>query len=322
MNTEKFMFSGNGGTQLSAVLYLPDETPKMTLQLIHGMTEHAERYERLAQELTAQGTAVVGFDLRGHGANGGSPYVASFSEGEWEASLEDMNLFFEYIDRRFENVPHFMLGFSLGSFLLREYLTAYPGKAAGAIIMGTGWQMPQILGLLRLVIRTQIAQVGFDGTSELVHKLSFETYNKKFAPNRTAFDWLCADEEQLNDYIADKLCRKEISAGLFYQLLGSMQRTSRADACAAWPKDMPVLLLGGQEDPVGDFGKGTHRVEAAMRGAGLSNVRMRIFPGARHDLLHEEQSGTAEAVRTLICEWLMERAHHYESVRRQGGYTA
>lgn len=316
MNAERFMFSGSEGTPLCARLYLPNDAPKYILQVTHGMTEHIARYERLAQLLTAQGVVVAGFDMRGHGANTGDSSIASFGEDGWEKTLEDMHLFYEYLQERFEALPHFMLGFSLGSFLLREYLSLHPEQTAGAIIVGTGQQAIPILSTVGAVVKTQLSKCGTDGTTPLVRKMSFETYNRKFAPNRTDFDWLCADEAQLDEYIQDKLCRDDISAGLFYQLLNSMKRTGRSEAYAAWRKDMPVLLLSGQDDPVGDFGKGVRCVEAALRSAGMTNVRLRLFPNARHDLLHEEQSGNAEAARTLISEWLTESAYHYESIRR------
>ncbi len=316
MVTEKFMFAGSDGTLLPALIYLPDESPKLIVQITHGMTEHIARYERLARSLTALGAAVAGFDLRGHGECGGDARIASLGEGGWEHTLKDMNLFYEELDRRFADLPHFMLGFSLGSFLLREYLESHPAQTAGVILLGTGYQPPFVLKMLRLLVKGQIKQCGIDGTTPLVQNLSFETYNRSFAPNRTAMDWLCSDETSLDVYLADPLCRSAISAGLFYDLLGGMLHTGRANACASWRRDMPVLLLSGQNDPVGSFGKGISQVEASMRACGLTNVRIRLFPGARHDLLHEETSGHAHAVRTLIGEWLLENAHHYESLRR------
>jgi len=85
-----------------------------------------------------------------------------------------------------------------------------------------------------------------------------------------------------------------------------MKRTGGGSAYEKWPKDMPLLLISGADDPVGDAGKGVQRVETAMRKAGMKSVQMKLYPGARHDLLHEEASGNAEAARSLIAEWLIE----------------
>lgn len=308
MNTERFTFTGYGGAKLSAAVWMPDGQPKAILQIVHGMTEHIGRYDKLADALTAQGVVVAGFDLRGHGRNSGNAHIASFGEGGWEKSLEDMLLFFVELDKRYPGIPHFMLGFSLGSFLLREYLNRYNDKVAGAVIMGTGHQPGMVLSIMCAIVKSQIKKSGFDGTTPLVQKLSFETYNHKFKPNRTASDWLCSDGAQLDLYIKDELCREHISSGLFWELLSAMKRTGAKDAYQNWRKDMPVLLISGQNDPVGDAGKGVKRVEAAMHNAGMNNVQMKFFTGARHDLLHEEARGSAEAARKMIAEWLKKHA--------------
>lgn len=305
MKTEKFTFTGCGGMKLSAAIWTPDGQPKAVLQIAHGMTEHIGRYDKLAEALTAQGVVVAGFDLRGHGRNAGDTHIASFGEGGWKKSLEDMHLFFAELDKRYPGIPHFMLGFSLGSFLLREYLGKYDDCVSGAIILGTGHQPGLALSIMCAIVKSQIKKSGFDGTTPLVQKLSFETYNQKFKPNRTASDWICADKAQLDLYIKDELCREHISSGLFWELLSAMKRTGAEDAYRNWRKDMPVLLISGQDDPVGDSGKGVQRVEAAMRKAGLTNVRMKLFPGARHDLLHEEASSNAEETRKLLQKWAM-----------------
>lgn len=304
MRTEALQFDGFGSVHLPAMLWLPDDEPKAILQITHGMTEHIGRYEAFAQEMTAQGIAVAGYDLRGHGRNIGNADVASFGKGGWEASLQDMRLFFEYLAAHFPGIPHHMLGFSLGSFLLREYLGKWPDSVSSAIIMGTGKQPGFVLSIMMAIVKGQIKKGGFDNTTDLVRQLSFGTYNQKFKPNRTASDWLCADIKQLDDYIADLLCRKDISSGLFWQLLGAMKRTGGKDACGAWRKDMPVLLISGKNDPVGDMGKGVQSVKKQLDNAGMKHVFMHLLPGARHILLSEKASGAADQACGIIADWL------------------
>lgn len=303
MQTEQIQFNGQNGFTLSATLWLPEQAPKALLQIAHGMTEHIGRYEALAQEMTGHGIAVAGFDLRGHGRNPGDPDVASFGEGGWEASIEDMHLFFDLLSARFPGLPHYMLGFSLGSFLLREYLGKYPDGISGAAILGTGYQPGPVLSVMMSIVKGQVRKAGFDGTTDLVKQLSFGNYNQKFKPNRTIADWLCADNAELDAYLADPLCRSNISAGLFLQLLGSMQRTGRKDAYQGWNPDTPVLLLSGQDDPVGDAGKGVQAVRRRMEQAGILHVTMHLLPGARHDLLHEGADGAAAAQKILLA-WM------------------
>lgn len=306
MITEKFFFAGSGGMELPARLWQPDEEPQIVLQITHGMTEHSGRYDTLARRLAPLGVAVAAFDLRGHGENPGSRECASFGEGGWDASLADMHRFYLLLRRRFPASRHIMLGFSLGSFLLREYLGRYQEPLAGAAILGTGGQPGAVLAVMQRVAQGQIRKAGFDNTTPLVESLTFGTYNRGFRPNRTASDWLCADEARLDEYLADPLCRRSISAGLFWQLLGAMKRTGDRQAYATWNKTLPVLLLSGADDPVGDKGKGVRRVKREMEAAGMRNVTLHLLPQARHDLLHEKASGAADRAVQLLTEWMLQ----------------
>ena len=309
---ERIEFAGHRGVSLPGILWMPECSPKAILQITHGMTEHIGRYTALAEKLSEKGIVVAGFDLRGHGKNPSEPGCASFGEGGWEASLHDMHLFYEYLEQRFPDLPHFMLGFSLGSFLLREYLSNFDDNVSGAVIMGTGHQSAVVCSLIMAIVKSQIKKGGFDNTTPLVKKLSFETYNQKFAPNRTPSDWLCSDEKEEDAYRADPLCRVNISSGLFWQLLASMKRTGTHSAYKKWNKQMPVLLLSGQDDPVGNAGKGVLKIYNAMNKARMKNVMMHLFPGARHDLLHEESSDCAEQVREIILIWILEEMKRYK----------
>lgn len=287
------------------MIWLPENEPKAILQITHGMTEHMGRYERLALELTKQGIVVAGFDLKGHGTNGELNHTcASFGENGWDDTLEDMHQFYLDLDKQFPNLPHFMLGFSLGSFLLREYIGRFNDSLAGAIIIGTGYQPGFILNIIMKLVQTEIKKCGFNDTTSLVQKLSFETYNQKFKPNRTKSDWLCSDNTQLDIYLDDALRKESISAGLFWQLLCAMKRTGKTESYEKWNKEIPVLLLSGQQDPVGDMGKGVLRVKQHMEQARIQTVTMKLFPNVRHDLLHEEESGVAEEVRKIILDWV------------------
>ena len=148
MRTEYFDFYDTQGNILSAVIWQPEEV-KAVIQVTHGMTEHMGRYEAFAAHMVRQGVAVAGFDLRGHGRNAGDPDVASLGDFGWKATLSDMQMFREHLRQLFPKAKHFMLGFSLGSFLLRDYLNANPmDDLAGAVIMGTGHQPGWLLAVI------------------------------------------------------------------------------------------------------------------------------------------------------------------------------
>ena len=306
MKAKEIKFTGANGVSLPGIIWYPLCSPTMVVQITHGMTEHIGRYEQLAEYLTSYGIAVAGFDLRGHGHNPGDNQCASFGEGGWNYALHDMHLFYLELNSKFPNIPHFMLGFSLGSFLLRDYLNRYCDKVDGAIIRGTGHQPGAVLNMLMPVVKREIKANGFDSSTHKVNKLSFETYNQKFAPNMTSVDWLCSDTTQRIKYRGDPLCRKTISAGLFWQLLDSMKRTGKLSSYRKWNKQMPVLLLSGQDDPVGDFGKGVQRVRQSMSRAGMKHIQLYLVPGARHDLLHEEKSGGSDEAFDILTNWLFE----------------
>jgi len=304
MRTERFRFTGHNHTDLPALLWQPEGETRALLQITHGMTEHIGRYEAFAEEMTALGIAVAGFDLRGHGTNPGDRAVASFGEKGWEAALKDMKCFYGLLEERFPGIPHYLHGFSLGSFLLREYLGRYPEDGAGAVILGTGNQPGWVLSVMMAIVEAQIQKVGFDGYSPLVRQLSFGTYNRKFKPNRTEKDWLCSDRETLDEFIADPLCRENFSAGLFWQMLSAMKRTGGKNAYAAWDREKPVLLICGEEDPVGNMGKGAKAVANAMEKAGVE-VTFHLLPGSRHMILGEKACGAADNAVKIIQEWIL-----------------
>jgi lysophospholipase len=184
-------------------------------------------------------------------------------------------------------------------------LGKYPDNIAGAIVAGTGHQPGWILSLMRYIVKEQIKKAGYDQTTALVRKLSFGTYNQDFKPNRTTADWLCSDEAELDHYLADPLVREDISSGLFYELLGSMKRTASRFEYDGWDTSLPILFLSGEDDPVGDGGKGVQTIYHRMKKTGMENVTIRLFENARHDIFHEEASGVAETIRRCICDWIL-----------------
>lgn len=286
---------------LHGYLWTPSPEPDAVILVIHGMTEHAGRYHRFAEAMCAQNLAVAAFDLRGHGANAPTPDCAAMAPGDWEASIADIDRALTRFRAEF-SCPLFLMGFSLGSFLVREYMQNPKPKMDGIILIGTGLQPKWLLRIMQMIVKTQIKKFGFEQTTPLVRQLSFGAYNQKFKPNRTESDWLCSDETALDEYLADPLCRRDIAAGTFYELLCSMERTAHPRANGP----MPILLLGGDRDPVGNFGKGTHNLWMRLETARYP-VDCIIFPGARHMLLREGAGGQAQQARDHLIGWI--RSH-------------
>ena len=300
MHAKHFEFIGSDEKTLPAVIWQPEHV-KAVLLVAHGTTEHMGRYEAFASAMAAFGVAVAGFDLRGHGRNAGDPDVAAFVPGDWQASVADLQMFREHLHRVFSGVPLFVMGFSLGSFLVRDLVNTYPTDSiAGVVLMGTGYQPGWLLSVMQGIVAGQIKKVGFGRPSPLVRKLSFGIYNDKFKPNRTDVDWLSASESAVDDYLADPLVRRQTSSGLFWELLGSMKRHCSPAEYARWDKNLPVFLISGGEDPVGNAGKGVTTVYRQMEKAGMKAVTLKLIPGARHALL----MSNADGVETMIGEWI------------------
>lgn len=253
-NMQSLTYKTKDGLLLSGQMWTC-ENIKAIVSITHGVSEHIGRYDHFAKVLNQHGILVFGYDLRGHGKNAIDKKCGTFKEGGWEKSIEDMHEISLHMKEQYPNIPYFMLGFSLGSFLLREYMETYAKDSDGIILVGTGQQPSLVLSFIMAVVKTQIKKVGFDETSSLVHKLLFGTYNAKFSPNKTKSDWLIKDEKERYQYLNDPLCKENVSAGLFYQMLSSMKKTGHKNTYINWNKNIPVLLLSGKEDAVGEMGK-------------------------------------------------------------------
>lgn len=252
------------------------------------------------------------FEFTGY-SNTSLPGVLWLPEGEIKAVLQITHGMTEYMDRyqRFA-ADLCSFGVAVAGFDLRGHgrNAGDPDGIAGAIIAGTGHQPGWLLSVMMTIVKGQIKKAGYDKTTDPVRQLSFGTYNRKFKPNRTDADWLCSDEAELDQYLADPLVRKDISAGLFYELLASMKRTGKISSYVGWNKETPVFLLSGDRDPVGDFEKGVQSVYQQMKKAGLTDVEWETVPFSNHDLFHEEKSGAAERVRHSICDWIDQYSCH------------
>lgn len=301
----EYTFNDRKHNHIYVTVWKPEGEIRSILHIVHGMTEHIGRYDEFAKLLNKKGIFVIGMDLPGHGRNRAGEKVASLGENGWVDTLENIEYINKELCKIYRNIPVTMLGFSLGSFIVRDYMAKDPENVSGAVIAGTGLQPSPVLSILKKVVSGQIKKVGFDHPSDLVTKLTFGTYNKKFAPARTMADWLCSDESEIDKYLEDSLSKPEISAGLFYQMLDGMQRTGKADTYNGWNKDTKVLLISGAEDPVGNNGKGVKNVKKQMEKAGMKNIRISLIENCRHDIFHEISNGGFEKACKEIADFVI-----------------
>lgn len=295
IKNEFYYPSADGKTQIHAVEWKPETEVKGVIQIAHGVTEYILRYEDFANFFTQKGFVVVGNDHLGHGQSitKDSKPMYFGSSGSWNFVVKDMNTCKKEISKKYPNVPYIMLGFSLGSFLLRTYLIDYnDDKIDGAIIMGTGYIPNFKIAIAKMMANNEAKKVGEENTSPVIKSLTFETYNKLFRPNRTDFDWLCSNDEELDKYIVDPLRGESYSAGLFREMLSGMQYTSNMKNINKMNKKIPIFLLSGDKDPVGEFGKGVIKTYNIFKKSGIENIDIKLYPNLRHDILHEKCKDT------------------------------
>ena len=291
-NLSEFTFlSSDGKTQLHGMLWEPEGTePRAVLQLCHGVGEHIARYDGFARALNAQGIAVAGHDHLGHGRSlpeGGTPVY--FGAGNtWNTVVDDIYVLHQRLKQRYPHTPLCIMGHSMGSFLTRTYLIRYPGTVKAAVIMGTGWQPKAVIAGGLAVAKAVGAVVGESGTSDLVTNLAFGAYNKQFAPNRTSCDWISADPDNVDAYMADPLCGADATVGLFRQMLLGIRFNQRLSNLRRMDMQLPVLFIAGEQDPVGDCGKGVRRTYQEFRRAGVQDCTLKLYPGLRHEILNEK----------------------------------
>ena len=283
--------SADGKNQIHAVEWKPESDVKGVIQIAHGVTEYILRYEDFASFFTKKGFVVVGNDHLGHGGsvgkNGKKMYFGP--EGSWNYVVKDMNTCKQITREKYPNVPYIILGFSLGSFLLKTYLIDYPNeKIDGAIIMGTNYMSSLVASIAKMMANKEAKKAGEENVTPAIKKLTFETYNNLFKPNRTEFDWLCSNEEELDKYINDKNRGDGYSSGLFREMLTGMQYTSNLKNIKKMNKKLPIFLLSGDKDPVGDFSKGVIKTYNTYKKAGIEKVDIKSYQNLRHDILHEK----------------------------------
>lgn len=305
---QEFTFlSSDGHTQLHGAQWTPaDREPIAVLQIAHGVAEHILRYDDFARYLNDRGILVAGHDHLGHGKSlpeGGTPVY--FGDGStWNTPVDDVYVLHTRLKEQYPHLPLLLMGHSMGSFLSRTYLIRYPGTVKAAVLMGTGWQSPAALAG-GLALAGTLARRDAASTNATVTALAFGTYNKTFKPNRTEYDWLSADEENVDNYIADPLCGHDATVGLFHEMLWGIRFNQRPGNLRKMDRETPILLISGEDDPVGGMGAGVRQTYQAFRHAGVADCTLKLYPGLRHELLNEKAHRTE--VYETIWNWMEAR---------------
>lgn len=308
MRKEEFYYdSRNGADKIHAVRYTPDDGQvKCIVQIIHGMAEHKERYEEFAQFLTERGFAVTANDHLGHGksvAEGGT-YGYFCEQDPATVVVRDVHRLKKMTQNLYPGVPYIILGHSMGSFILRNYICRYGTGINGAIIMGTTTQPDSVTKISKALAAMQKVFCGSRHVSKFIDNLAFGAYNDKVENARTDKDWLTKDTECVDRYVADPLCGFTFTVNGFATMFELISRIGKPENLAKMPKELPLYVVSGAEDPVGEYGAGVHRTYDSLKLAGMQDVTLKLYDGDRHELLNETDKAV---VMQDLFDWIQNK---------------
>jgi alpha-beta hydrolase superfamily lysophospholipase len=304
---EDVSFLSNDGksTCVGDVWYPAQGEVRCVVQIVHGMVEHLLRYEDVALAFVEQGYAVCGIDHIGHGRTCPDPDKRGIYDPKLGASqmIEDQQKLRVRMQERFAGIPYVLLGHSMGSFVTRCYIARHGEGLAGAIVMGTGWQSGATLKAGKLLARVIACFHGWGHYSPMIDGIGVGGYNKAFEGTgaKTGVEWLSRDPQRAIDYVADPDSGWHFSVSGYYVLFSLLQEAEDPKLIARIPKDLPVLVISGADDPVGAQGKGPTYEFNALKDAGVTDVELQLYDGARHEVLGETNK---EEVMGDLVAWI------------------
>jgi len=314
-------FESHDGTKLYLYRWSPDDSGsgqtqsiKAVLHIVHGMAEHALRYRRLAEKLTQAGIEVWAADQRGFGktANidindpGRGGLLGHCADGNGVASVTaDIHTLNGEIRKTRQGIPLFLLGHSWGSFIVQNYMEYSDRLALDGLILSGTKGPGDLMVKAGVPLMTVIAALkGQRKTAKIAKSLGDGSYNKSFKPNRTSFDWLSRDEEEVDKFVNDPLCGQLCSTGFYRDLTRLLYNIHRPDSMARIKRTLPVYVFSGSADPVGDMGKSPTDLVNIYRNFGIKDCEFVLYPGARHETLNETNR---EEVMDNLLSWIMKR---------------
>lgn len=279
------------------------EQPKGVVYIVHGMSEHAARYNEFALYLNQQGYLVFSSDIRGHGKTAGSlDKVGMFAmQDGWNKVVNDVITFSKQLDHKYGNLPLYLLGHSMGSFIARSVAILSPPEIDGYIFSATAGH-PGLIGKVGVKLSNlNLKMMGKKNRSKMMTQLAFGDFNKKYEDKRTEKDWLSKDAEIVDAYIADPYCMQTFTSQFYNDLLSGVLAINETYHIRKMETNKPILMFAGDMDPVGDYGKGPKEVYDKFKKAGIDDVTLKMFESGRHEMLNETNR---EEVFEMIVEWL------------------
>ncbi|GIM28809.1 alpha/beta hydrolase [Clostridium polyendosporum] len=300
-----FKFKDSQGICINTYKWEPDSSKKIKgiVQISHGMTEKAIRFSNFAEKLAGEGYIVYANDHRGHGLTAASKEDLGYIEDDdgFNCMIRDMHELTEIIKHQHEGMPIILFGHSMGAFLSQGYAQVCGDDIDALVLSGTTGNPPILTRLGILVAKYEVISKGRRNRSKLIKKLSFESYNNKFKPTRTSADWLSTVREEVDKFIEDDYCGFTCTSSFYYDFLRGLINIYKKKNLEKLPKEMPVLVFGGDRDAFGGFGKGIKDLYKIFKTYGLIDVQFKLYKNGRHEMLHEYNK---DEVIDDILSWL------------------
>lgn len=290
MRLTNFTFKGEEELDINVYKWEDKEiTPKAVVQIAHGMSETADRYEYFAKRLTKNGYIVYINDHRGHGKTAKHlDNVGYLAEKDgFKCLVEDMNTLTNIIKDENKDLPIYLFGHSMGSFASQRYIMEYGRNLEGLILSGSNGKHGFILNLAEIVISNEIKRYGRKYRSKKLDNLIFGGNNRKFKPSRTEFDWLSRDNDEVDKYINNPFCGVLFTTGFFYDFVQGLKEIERKENLKRVPTDLPIYIMSGDKDPIGKNGKGVLKLKDRYIDLGVKDVSCKLYDGGRHEMLNE-----------------------------------
>lgn len=295
--------SRDGIHKLHVVFWKPEQEVRGVVQISHGMIEMIERYDAFAHYLNHNGFAVIGNDHLGHGLTAGRDEdLGYFCRKNMSATVvADLHRVTRYAKKHYSDVPYFLLGHSMGSFMARRYIMTYGNELTGAIIIGTGRQSTLTLVAGKALSAFIRFTRGDRYHSELIERIAFHNYLSHIKNPRTESDWITRDEKIVDLYCENKYCNFKFTVNGYRTLFEVLTFIQKDYNIENIPRELPLLFLAGGMDPVGNYGKSVNEICCEYKKKGINDVSMKLYPDDRHEILNELDK---EQVYSDILRWL------------------
>ena len=273
-------------------------SPTCLIQLLHGLGEHAGRYDRFARACNEQQIAVIAHNHRGHG---NSPHAGHYADEDgWDKVIADVKTVRAEVAGRYPGLSTFLFGHSMGSFIAQCFAMRHDGGFAGLILSGSNLAARSTVLPAHVAARAIALAMGGRSKNRFLNHAGLGKLNRRFDPARTKVDWLSRDEAEVDRYLADPLCGGDLSNQLWVDLTGGILEISSLRAIALVDQHLPILMLGGEDDPVGGR-EGLQQLARAYQETGHDELSLTLYPEGRHEMLNE--TNRDEVTRDILA-WI------------------